>query len=147
MVDEVCEIPSENATDEEIKDILESSRTIAVVGLSRYEDKPSQGVARYLKEQGYRIIPVNPSANEILGEVCYPDLRTIPDKVDVVDIFRLPKDVGPVVEEAIAIKAKVVWMQQGIVNNEAADKARESGLRVVMGKCMMVEHGKLHWVE
>ena len=143
MPDEVCEIPTTNATDAQIKNILEGSLTIAVVGLSRNEAKPSHAVARYLKSQGYRIIPVNPNADELLGEKCYPSLRKVPEKMDVVDIFRRPKDVGPVVEDALAIGAKVVWMQEGIVNNEAAEVGRRAGLTVVMNKCIMKEHKKL----
>jgi predicted CoA-binding protein len=143
VADEVCEIPVTNATDSEIKDILDGSRTIAVVGLSRNETRPSHAVARYLKNQGYRIIPVNPNADRLLGEKCYPGLRKVPEKVDVVDIFRRPKDVGPVVEDALAIGAKVVWMQEGIVNNEAAEAAGRAGLKVVMNKCIMKEHKKL----
>ena len=96
---------------------------------------------KYLKEQGYTIIPVNPTANgEILGEKVYPGLKEIPRKVDMVDIFRPPKDVPPIVEDVIAIGAKVVWMQEGIVNNAAADRARAAGLTVVMDKCMMKVH-------
>lgn len=146
-VGEVCEFPAKNATDAEIRDILQNSSTIAVVGLSRYENRPSQGVARYLKEQGYHIIPVNPNADEILGEKCYPDLNAIPERVDVVEIFRRPKDVGAIVEDAVAIAAKVVWMQEGIVNNAAAEMAVESGLRVVMNKCMLKEHRNLRSAE
>lgn len=123
--------------------ILNSSRTIAVVGLSSKLDRPSYKVASYLKEQGYKIIPVNPVEKKILGEVCYPDLASIPEPVDVVDIFRRSEDVPPIVEEAIRIGAKAVWMQEGITNEEAATRAREAGLMVVMGKCMLKEHQKL----
>ena len=100
-------------------------------------------MAGYLKGQGYRIIPVNPTIQDVNGEKCYPDLSSIPEKVDVVDIFRKPADVLPVVEEAIRIGAKAVWMQEGIVNEEAAGKAREAGLQVVMDKCMLKEHSRL----
>jgi predicted CoA-binding protein len=96
-----------------------------------------------LKEQGYRIIPVNPTADEILGEKAYPDLSSIPERVDVVQVFRKPEDVPPVVDEAIKIGAKVVWMQEGIVNEEAAQKAREAGLQVVMDACMRATHRRL----
>lgn len=126
-----------------IKDILLSTRTIAVVGLSSNPDKPSYSIASYLKDQGYRIIPVNPTAPEILGEKSYPDLTSISEKVDVVQIFRKSEDVPPVVEEAIQIGAKVVWMQEGIVNEEAARSAHEAGLQVVMDTCMRVMHRKL----
>jgi len=124
-------------------EILNSSKTIAVVGLSPKPDRPSYRVASYLKEQGYRIIPVNTYASEILGETCYPDLRSIPEQVDVVDIFRRSERVPAVVEEAIEIGAKAVWMQEGVINEEAAAQAMEAGLLVVMDKCMLKEHRKL----
>jgi len=125
------------------KEILNSSRVIAMVGLSPKSERPSYRVASYLKEQGYKIIPVNPGAQEILGEVCYPDLASIVDPVDVVDIFRSPEEVPAIVEEAIKIGAKVVWMQLGVINEEAAARARGAGLLVVMDKCMLKEHQKL----
>ncbi len=124
-------------------EILNSSKTIAVVGLSAKSDRPSYRVASYLKENGYKIIPVNPGAKEILGETCYPDLNSIPVPVDVVDIFRRSEGVLPIVEEAIEIGAKAVWMQEGVINEEAAAQAMEAGLLVVMGKCMLKEHRKL----
>ena len=123
--------------------ILSSSRVIAVVGLSPNPDRPSYRVASYLKEQGYRIIPVNPGAKEILEEVCYPDLGSIPEPVDVVDIFRRSEDVPTIVEAAIDIKAKAVWMQEGVTNEAAAARAREAGLSVVMNKCMRKEHQEM----
>lgn len=123
--------------------ILDSSRTIAVVGLSAKPDRPSHRVASYLKQRGYRIIPVNPGETEILGETCYPDLSSIPEPVDVVDIFRRSEEVLPIVEEAIKIGAKAVWMQEGIVNEQAAARAREAGLLVVMDKCMLKTHQEL----
>ena len=128
---------------DEIKKILTESKTIAVVGLSPKEDRPSYRVASYLKSQGYRIIPVNPNAQEILGEKSYPDLRSIPENIDVVDIFRKSEDVPPVVDEAIQAGAKAVWMQEDIVNEPAAQKARSAGLLVVMDRCMLKEHRKL----
>ena len=128
---------------DEIKKILTESKTIAVVGLSPKEDRPSYRVAYYLKSKGYRIIPVNPNAQEILGEKSYPDLRSIPGKIDVVDIFRKSEDVLPVVDEAIQTGAKAVWMQEDIVNEPAAQKARSAGLLVVMDRCMLKEHRKL----
>ena len=128
---------------DEIKKILTESKTIAVVGLSPKEDRPSYRVASYLKSQGYRIIPVNPNAQEILGEKSYPDLRSIPENIDVVDIFRKSEDVPPVVDEAIQTGAKAVWMQEDIVNEPAAQKARSAGLLVVMDRCMLKEHRKL----
>jgi len=114
-----------------------------MVGLSDNAERPSYRVASYLKEQGYRIIPVNPRVEEVLGEVSYPDLTSVPEPVDVVDIFRRSEDVPPIVEEAIKVGAKVVWMQEGIVNEEAAERARRAGLQVVMDKCMLKEHSKL----
>ena len=125
------------------EEILNFSRVVAVVGLSSKPDRPSYKVASYLKEQGYRIIPVNPTEKEILGETCYPDLASVPTLIDVVDIFRRSADVPPLVEEAIKIGAKAVWMQEGVINEEAAARAREAGLFVVMDKCMFKEHQKL----
>jgi len=125
------------------EEILNSSRVVAVVGLSPNPDRPSYRVASYLKEQGYRIIPVNPTAKEILDEVSYPGLTSIPDTVDVVDIFRRSEEVPAIVEDAIKIGSKAVWMQEGVVNEEAAARARKAGLLVVMDKCMFKEHQKL----
>jgi len=124
--------------------ILNSSRTIAIVGLSSKPDQPSYRVASYLKEQGYKMIPVNPAEKEILGERCYPDLTSIPESIDVVDIFRRSEKVPPIVEEAIRIGANAVWMQEGVINEEAASRARKAGLMVVMDKCMRKEHQRLH---
>jgi len=125
------------------EEILSFSRVVAVVGLSSKTDRPSYEVASYLKEQGYRIIPVNPMEKEILGEICYPDLASIPEPVDVVDIFRRSEEVLLIVEEAIKIGAKAVWMQEGVVNGEAAARAREAGLLVIMDECMLKEHQRL----
>ncbi len=124
-------------------EILRRYRTVAVVGISSREDRPSYRVARYLKEHGYRIIPVNPRETEVLGEKCYPDLCSVPEPVDVVDVFRRPKQVPRVVAEAMYVGAKAVWMQEGIVHEAAARRAREAGLEVVMDRCMMAEHRKL----
>jgi len=124
-------------------EILNSSKTIAVVGLSPKPDRPSYRVASYLKEQGYRIIPVNTYASEILGEICYSRLSSVPKSVDVVNVFRRPEEVPAIVEEAIEIGAKAVWMQEGVINEEAAARAREAGLLVVMDRCMLKEHRKL----
>jgi uncharacterized protein len=126
-----------------MKEILLSSKTIAIVGLSSNPAKESYGIAEYLMAQGYRIIPVNPTAAEILGETSYPDLSSIPENVDVVQVFRKPEDVPPVVDEAIKINAKVVWMQEGISHEEAAQKGRDAGLQVVMDKCMRAAHRNL----
>lgn len=125
------------------EEILKSSQVIAVVGLSLDPGRPSHSVANYLKKNGYRIIPVNPEAERILGEVCYPDLVSIPESVDVVDIFRRAEEVPAIVDEAIKIGTKVVWMQEGVINEEAAARAMKAGLLVVMNKCMRKEHQKL----
>jgi len=130
-------------SDKVMKEILLSAKTIASVGLSSSDEKESYWIVSYLKEQGYRIIPVNPTATEILGEKVYPSLSAIPESVDVVQVFRKSEDVPPVVEEAIKIGAKVVWMQEGIVNEGAAQKAREAGLQVVMDACMRATHRRL----
>ena len=130
-------------SDQEMKEILLAVKTIASVGLSSSDEKESYWIVSYLKEQGYRIIPVNPKATEILGEQVYASLSDIPDRVDVVQVFRKSEDVPPVVDEAIKIGAKVVWMQEGISNEEAAQKAREAGLQVVMNACMRATHRRL----
>jgi predicted CoA-binding protein len=127
--------------------ILRDCHTVAMVGASPDAERPSYRVFSYLKEQGYRVIPVNPRFPNILGETCYPDLAAIPDKVDVVDIFRRSEDVPPIVDQAIGIKAKAVWMQQGVVNEAAASRAREAGLQVVMDKCMRKEHLKMREIQ
>lgn len=131
--------------DDEIKDMLCKSKTVAVVGISPKEDRPSYIVASYLKSKGYRIIPVRPEGEEILGEKIYPGLMEIPRdvEVDVVDIFRKSEDVPPVVEEAIQRGVKVVWMQEGVIHKEAGTKAEKAGLKVVMDSCMKKEHQKL----
>ncbi|MFP7754022.1 CoA-binding protein [Thermodesulfobacteriota bacterium B35] len=123
-----------------IREIFARADTIAVVGLSPKPERPSNQVARYLQEAGFRIIPVNPGQDEILGCPCYPDLRAIPGSVDVVDIFRRADRVEPVVRDAMAIGARVVWMQEGIVNEPAARLAEEAGLIVIMDRCMKVDH-------
>jgi hypothetical protein len=129
----------------EIRRILENCRTVAVVGISPKEDRPSYRVASYLKSKGYRIIPVRPDGEEILGEKVYRQLAEIPEEVevDVIDIFRKSEDVPPVVEEAIKRGAKVIWMQEGVIHLEAAAKAEKAGLKVVMDRCMKKEHQKL----
>ena len=126
-----------------MKEILQSAKTIASVGLSSNPAKESYGIASYLRAQGYRVIPVNPTATEILGEKSYPDVESVPEKIDVVQVFRRPKDVPRVVESAIAAGAKTVWMQEGIVNEEAAARARAAGLQVVMDACMRAAHRAL----
>ena len=137
---DACELPLENATPNEIREILASARTIAVVGLSDKPDRDSHRVAAYLQRAGYRILPVNPAVTTVLGEKAVPGLRDLTEPVDVVDIFRKPEAVPAIVEDAIAIGAKVIWMQDGIVHNAAADRARAAGLKVVMGRCMLRDH-------
>jgi predicted CoA-binding protein len=121
-------------------DILRKYKTIAVVGLSNNPMRPSHGVSEYMKRQGYRIIPVNPGHAEILGEKAYRTLEDIPEPIEIVNIFRRSDQVGPVVDSAIKIGAKVVWMQEGIENDEAAEKARAAGLEVIMNRCILKEH-------
>jgi uncharacterized protein len=125
---------------QQLRPILANSKTIAVVGLSANPDRPSHSVAAYLQQHGYRIIPVNPNISEVLGEKAYASVRDIPGPVDVVDIFRRSEAVAPIVEDAIAKGAKVVWMQVRIINEEAANRARAAGLTVVMDTCMRVTH-------
>ena len=133
---------------EEIESIYEKYKTIAVVGLSHDPAKDSHRVAKYLKTKGYHIIPINPSADVILGEKCYKSLLDVPETIEIVDIFRPAKDVPPIVDQAIELKRKlgnprVIWMQLGIVNEEAAKRAKNASLTVVMDKCMMIEHKRL----
>jgi len=120
--------------------LFSSIKTIAVVGLSSNPQRPSYGVSSYLQRMGYRIIPVNPVETEVLGEKCYQSLLDIPDKVDVVDVFRNPEAVGPIAEDAIRIGAKYLWLQEGVINREAAEKALQAGLEVIMDRCMLKEH-------
>ena len=123
-----------------IPDLLRKSRVIAVVGLSSKRARPSYGVAEYMKQQGYRIIPVNPNESEVLGEKCYPRLEDVPERVDIVDIFRRSEMVAPVVESAIRIGAATVWMQEGVIDQMAARKAKAAGLAVVIDRCILKEH-------
>jgi predicted CoA-binding protein len=133
-----------------LRRILKQSRTIAVVGLSADWWRPSYFAAKYMQEHGYRVIPVNPSWQQILGEKCYASLRDVPEPVDIVDCFRKSEDIGPIAEDAIAVGAKVLWMQLGVINHAAAEKARAAGLEVVMDRCVKIEHarlfGGLNWV-
>ena len=126
-----------------LRRILKEHETIAVVGLSANEMRPSYFAAKYLQDHGYKIIPVNPNYQEILGEPCYPDLASIPEPVDVVDLFQRSEQIPPFIDQAIAIGAKVVWMQLGVINEHAAEKARQAGLEVVMDRCMKIEYGRL----
>lgn len=123
-----------------IKKVLENSRTFAVVGCSPDPFRASHQVAVFLKDHGYRVVPVNPGAGEILGEPCYPDLKSVPEDIDVVDIFRRSETAGAHVDEAIEVGANAVWMQLGVVDHAAAERARAAGLDVVMDRCPMIEH-------
>jgi predicted CoA-binding protein len=123
-----------------IGEILKTYKTIAVVGLSSNPERPSYGVTEYMQKAGYKIIPVNPNERQVLGEKSYARLEDVPEKIEIVDIFRRPEDVPPVVESAIRTGAKVIWMQLGIENAEAAEKARAAGMTVVEDACMFVEH-------
>ncbi len=129
--------------DAEIKAILESAHTIATVGFSSNPQRPGYYVPEYMMHKGYRVVPVNPLITEVLGQKAYPDLLAVPDKVDVVQIFRPPAEAPAIVEQAIKIGAKVVWMQIGATNRDAAAVAQAAGLLVVMDKCMMIEHKRL----
>jgi predicted CoA-binding protein len=140
---DTCEIPVFKPDDEQIKKILKKYHTIAIVGISQDEEKPSFRVASYLKDQDYKIIPVNPRYKEILGEQCHSSLKEIPESVEIVDVFRKPEAIDEIAEEAIEIGAKVIWMQLGIVNNKAAQRAKDAGLEVVMDRCMYIEHKRL----
>lgn len=134
--------PEIQASEAEITEILHNYRVVAVVGLSNDPGRPSYRVAQYLQEHGYRIIPVNPGCREILGERCYPGLRDIPFPVEVVDIFRKVDAIPEIVAAAIAVGAKVVWMQQGLEEPLSARTARQAGLQVVMDRCLKVEHDR-----
>lgn len=125
---------------EAISKILEECRTIAVVGLSSSSARASNGVAGYMKRQGYKVIPVNPNETEVLGEKSYPSLSDVPEKVDLVDIFRRSEAAGEVVDEAIRIGAKAVWLQEGVIDHDAARRASDAGLLVVMDRCWLKEH-------
>jgi predicted CoA-binding protein len=133
-----------------LRRILRESRVIAVVGLSADWYRPSYFAAKYMQEHGYRVIPVNPKYPEILGEKCYRSLRDLPERVDIVDVFRKTADVMPIAEDAIAIGAKVLWQQLGVRNEAAAAKAQAAGLETVMDRCVKIEHGRLfgglNWV-
>lgn len=126
-----------------LRNILKTNRVIAVVGLSAKWHRPSYSVAKYLLEHGYRVIPVNPSYQEVLGQKCYPSLRDIPEKIDIVDCFRRSEKIMPIAEDAIAVGAKVLWMQLGVINEAAAEKARQAGLEVVMDRCIEIEYARL----
>jgi predicted CoA-binding protein len=129
-----------NSGTDPITEILKNCKTIAVVGLSSNPMRPSYGVTEYMQDAGYRIIPVNPNEMEVLGEKSYARLEDVPEKIDIVDVFRRAEDVPPVVESAIRVGAKVVWLQQGIEHEAAAEKARAAGLTVIEDSCILVEH-------
>lgn len=135
-----CEMPNYNPPGEEIQAILNNNKTIAVVGLSDKSSRDSYKVAKYMKEKGYTIIPVNPNVDEVLGEKSYASLKDIPVDIDIVDIFRKPEEIPAIVDAAIEKGTKVIWMQKGLAHNASAIKARDKGIEVVMSKCIMVEH-------
>jgi uncharacterized protein len=129
---------------DQITDILKESKTIAVVGLSDDPSRPSHGVSEYMQSHGYRIIPVHPTAETVLGEKVYRSLSEIPDKIDIVDVFRRPDAVPAIVDEVIALKLPVLWLQETVVHEEAAEKARKAGIKVVMDLCILKEHRARH---
>jgi len=125
---------------ETIRRILEECRTIAVVGLSSDPSRPSNSVSGYMRRQGYRVIPVNPNETSVFGEKAYPDLAAVPEKIDLVDVFRRWDEAGKAVDEAIAVGAKAVWLQEGVIDSAAAQRALDAGLLVVMDRCWLKEH-------
>ena len=126
-----------------LRRILGEAKTLAVVGLSANWWRPSYFAAKYMQDHGYRVIPVNPTYQEVLGQKCYASLRDIPEPIDIVDCFRESGEIPPIADDAIAIRAKVLWMQLGVINHEAAEKARAAGLEVVMDRCVKIEHARL----
>jgi hypothetical protein len=133
----------QNPPDEEIRELLRRARAIAVVGLSPRTDRPSHGVAAQMQRFGYRIIPVRPAVESVLGEKAYASLREVPDRFDLVDVFRAPEYVDRIVEECIALGAPAIWLQEGVVNIPAAERARQAGLTVVMDRCVYREYLRL----
>ncbi|MDR3427024.1 MULTISPECIES: CoA-binding protein [Silvimonas] len=133
----------QNPSDDEIRDLLKRVKRIAVVGLSPKPDRPSFGVSQIMQRAGYQIVPVRPLVTEVLGEQAYPDLAHVPGPVDLVNVFRRAEEIDAIVDEAIAIGAPAIWIQLGIVNNEAAQKAKDAGLVVVMDKCIKIEYMRL----
>ena len=127
-------------TGDAIVELLQSARNIAVVGLSSSPLRPSHGVAAYMQSHGYKIIPVNPEITNALGETAYPTLLDVPEKIDIVDIFRRSENVPPVVDQAIQLKVRAIWMQEGVVHDQAAEKARRAGIFVIMDRCLLKEH-------
>jgi len=143
MIDQECELPSRNATPDEVRGILKSARRVAVVGHSDDPTRDSHRVGRYLAAHGYEVFAVNPNGRSTPSLRFYPDLASVPGPIDVVDIFRRNEFIPGIVEEAIRIGARVVWMQLGLAHNAAADRAHAAGLRVVMNRCMMRDHTAL----
>ena len=129
---------------ETIRRILDECRTIAVVGLSSDPSRASNSVSGYMRRQGYRVIPVNPNETSVFGEKSYPDVFAVPEKIDLVDVFRRPDEAGKAVDEAIAVGAKAVWMQEGVIDSAAAQRAVDAGLMVVMDRCWLKEHIRAH---
>lgn len=133
----------ENPSDAIIRDILATPKTIAVVGCSPDPDRDSNRIAALLKAKGHRIIPVNPTSKEILGERCYASVRDIPEKVDMVDVFRRPEFVDTIADDAIAVDAKILWLQLDVINEPAAQKAQKAGITVIMDRCPAIEYRRL----
>jgi uncharacterized protein len=129
---------------ETIRRILDECRTIAVVGLSSNPSRASNSVSGYMRRQGYRVVPVNPNETSVFGEKSYPDLFAVPEKIDLVDVFRRPDEAGKAVDEAIAVAAKAVWLQEGVIDSAAAQRAEDAGLMVVMDRCWLKEHIRAH---
>jgi predicted CoA-binding protein len=143
LQDNQWDMTDNNPREEEVLAMFKEGRTIAVVGLSDRPERDSHRVASYLKGKGYRIIPVNPAKNEIMGEKCYPDLLSIPEPVDIVNIFRAVEAIPGIVDEALKIGAKAIWMQRGLAHSESARKAQNAGVCVVQSRCIMVDHKRL----
>lgn len=135
-----CQLPRDCADDEQIRDLLARARTIAVVGASDRPERDSYVIVEFLKEAGYIVLPVNPNYGRVAGLTCYADLSQIDEAIDVVDVFRRPDAVGPIADEAIRLKAGALWLQEGVVNNEAAARASAAGLTVVQNRCIYKEH-------
>jgi len=133
----------ENPPDATIREILAAPKTIAVVGCSSNPARDSYRIARLLQQRGHRVVPVNPAEREVLGEVCHPTLRDVPERIDMVDVFRRPEFVAAIVDDAIAVAARILWLQLGVVDQEAALRARRAGLTVVMDRCPKIEYGRL----
>lgn len=136
-------MPHQNPTTDEIREILALAKTIAIVGASSKPNRPSHWIMEYLMQVGYQVVPVNPREEEVLGVKCYPSLRDVPIPIDIVDVFRRAEDTPPVAEDAVAVGAKVLWLQQGILSEEAAATASNGGLEVIMDLCIAPTHRRL----